>query len=262
MKLLILIFCRLVRLLANGTKVLSYVFHWIFPNKRFVLPASRPPLITSRRASKIPRVIWQTNFTDRCTLPVYLNYLFNRIISPTYAYRFHITERRREFISEHCDAGTLAMYDRLQIGAAQADFWRVIVLHQAGGVYLDIDAHALRPLEFILKDDDGEAYVKTRRGDLSNYFMASAPGNPNLERIIAQIRLNIAQPQGNNVFDITGPGVFNRLLDIGQVNTCLYKTTCAQGTFTNEYFQYLDKKEGKWTRQQESVKVVRDETPQ
>lgn len=256
MHFLILLLSRLIRVVANLTKVFSYLFHWFFPKKRFTMPRARPALIPSRKQGRIPRIIWQTNYTDRATLPVYLNYLFNRLISPTWEYRFHLTEDRRVFISQHYDADVLACYDRLQIGAAQADFWRVLVLNKMGGVYLDIDAHMLRPLEFVLSPQDDEAYVKTRRGDLSNYFIASRPGNPNMARIADGIARNIRHPPSNNVFDITGPGVFNTLLDQSKIKTCLYKFTCAQGTFTNEYFQYLDKKEGKWTKQQHVTSVV------
>lgn len=257
MNVLILICARLVKLFANITKILSYVFHWIFPRKRFTLPKESGPLLSRQKQHDgIPRVIWQTNFTDKCTLPVYLNYLFNRVISPTYSYRFHITEDRRAYIAQHYGAEVLGLYERLQIGAAQADLWRVLVLYREGGVYLDIDAHVVRPLEWILKPEDTEAYVLTRRGDVSNYFFASRAGNPNLKAIQDQILENIRRPLGNNVFDITGPGVFNRVLDLKQVKLCYYRYTCAQGTFTNEYFQYIDKKEGKWTKQQNTVSVV------
>ena len=258
MNFLVLVGARLIKLFANITKVLSYVFHWMFPRKRFTLPKEAGPLWRGQHPEGgIPRIIWQTNFTDQCTLPVYLNYLFNRLISPTYSYRFHITADRHAYIAEHYGEDVLSLYERLQIGAAQADLWRVLMLYREGGVYLDIDAHVVRPLERILRPEDTEAYVLTRRGDVSNYFFASRAGNPNLKAIMELILHNIGNPQGNNVFDITGPGTFNRVLDLSQVKLCYYKHTCAQGTFTNEYFQYIDKKEGKWTKQQDTVSVVR-----
>ena len=91
------------------------------------------------------------------TLPVYLNYLFNRLMAPRFAYRFMITEARRDFIAEHYPT-ILPHYDRLQIGAAQADLWRLLVLHKFGGVYLDIDAHQIWPLSCVLGTETEELY--------------------------------------------------------------------------------------------------------
>ena len=79
---------RVAKLLGNLLKVLCYPFHFLFPNARFSLPHRSQPMLAGNSAHRIPKVIWQTNYTDRVTLAVYLNYLFNRCLSPTYAYRF------------------------------------------------------------------------------------------------------------------------------------------------------------------------------
>ena len=254
-KTLIVATSRLIKLLANITKVLSYPFHWVMPNKRFTLPAQAAPLLKGGKPGPIPRIIWQTNFTNRVTLPVYLNYLFNRLMAPHFEYRFMITEARREFTAEHYPE-ILPHYDRLQIGAAQADLWRLLVLHKFGGVYLDIDAHQIWPLSCVLGTERDELYVTTRRGELSNYFIVSRPGNPNIARLIERVVENIRQSTLTNVFDITGPGVFNALLDRSEVHTVSYRHAVHQGSFTNEHFQYIDKIEGKWNHQQRSTAVI------
>jgi len=40
------------------------------------------------------------------------------------------------------------------------------------------------------------------------------------------------------------------------VPTVSYRHACNQGSFTNEHFQYIDKKAGKWTREQKTVAVI------
>ena len=60
-----------------------------------------------------------------------------------------------------------------------------------------------------------------------------------------------------NVYDLTGPGVFNRVLSSLDVPKRYYLYTCNQGNFTNEHFQYIDKPQGKWTKEQEKVSVLR-----
>lgn len=250
---------RIIKLLANILKVFSYVFHAVLPNKRFTLPEHAAPLLRPKGSSVIPRIIWQTNFTDKVTLPVYLNYLFNRLMAPRFEYRFMITEARAAFIEQHYDRDLFDSYSKLQIGAAQADLWRLLVLYQYGGVYLDIDAHAIWPLADIVPASIDELYVTTRRGELSNYFIASQPGNPNLLKLIEQVRQNIDENILTNVFELTGPGVFIKLLDQDSVPTVSYRHACNQGSFTNEHFQYIDKKAGKWTKEQQTVSIIRQE---
>lgn len=253
----VLAFARVVKLLANVTKLASYGFHYFFPEKRFTIPERAAPWWRSSQRSNVPRTIWQTNFTDKVTLPVYLNYLFNRLMSPGFEYRFMITEARAAFIRANYPTETFEAYSRLQVGAAQADFWRVLVLQKLGGVYLDIDAHVVWPLARIVKPGVEELYVTTRRGDMSNYFIASKPANPHLERIGEAILANILAESDKKVFQLTGPGVFNQVLSRDQVPTATYRYTCNQGHFTNEYFQYIDKPQGKWTKEQYKVDVVR-----
>ena len=143
------------------------------------------------------------------TLAVYFNYLAcNRWLSPTYEYRFMDTGERAAFIKANFPAHVFESYSKLQIGAAQADLWRVLVLYRFGGVYLDIDAHAAWPLGFAIEPDRDELFIEHRDGELSNYFMASAPGNPHLGRVIKSILDNINVAATNNVFDLTGPARF------------------------------------------------------
>lgn len=251
------LFSRIIKVVANLAKLLCYAFHFLFPNKRFTLPAASPALRRTRTPSAVPHVIWQTNYTDRVTLPVYLNYLFNRVMAPTFEYRFMITEARADFIREHYNGAIFDSYSKLQIGAAQADFWRLLVLQKYGGVYLDIDAHVVWPLGLIVRPEHEELYITTKRGEISNYFIASKPDNPNLARMIDVVMKNIAEDRHKNVYELTGPVVFNRVLDVNAVNTAYYRYACNQGNFTNDYFQYLDKPQGKWTAEQENIDIVR-----
>ncbi|QTF93045.1 glycosyltransferase [Halomonas sp. BM-2019] len=250
---------RLIKLVANLLKLACYPFHFAFPDKRFTLPSKASPWIRSRQPTAIPRILWQTNFTDRVTLPVYLNYLFNRLMAPGFEYRFMITEARADFIRQHYSKHTFGNYSRLQIGAAQADFWRVLVLQAHGGVYLDIDAHLTWPLGRLLGADRSALFIRTKRGTLNNFFIASRPHTSELGAVIRAINTNIEENTIKGVFDMTGPGVFNRVLDSHCLDTVLYRYACTQGSFTNEHFQYLDKPQGKWHREQQHVAVVREE---
>jgi len=254
-KLCILLSNRMIKLVANALKPIGYGFHALWPNKRFVLPDYSGPLLQSRRPSAIPRIIWQTNYTNRVTLPIFLNYLFNRLLAPCHEYRFMGDAARETFIAEAYSDKTLDQYRRLQIGAARADLWRLLVLQRYGGVYLDIDAHLVWPLERILRDRD-ECYVRVRDGGFSNYFIASKPHNPNLAAMIRRVSHNIDNEPNKGVFSLTGPGVLNDVLDPERASWMGYRYVSDQGNFTNEHFQYIDKPGGKWHQQQKRVEVV------
>ncbi len=248
---------RIVKILANLTKFGCHVFHLFFPNLRFTLPEYRPAIYGKGSQSTIPNILWQTNYTNRVTLAVYINYLFNRLLSPTFEYRFMGTQDIVDFIKSNYSKEINALYSKIQIGAAQADFWRVLVLQKYGGVYLDIDAHFVWPLHWLIKPEYKELYIVIKRGEISNYFVASEMNNIHLKQIIDIIMNNIRESTIKNVYDLTGPGVFNQVLDKTQVPTSHYRYTCNQGNFTNEFFQYIDKPRGKWTRAQEETDIIK-----
>lgn len=238
-------------------KIMCYIFHVFFPKKRFTIPAQAKPIFKKKSQPAIPRILWQTNFTNRVTLAVYLNYLFNRLLAYDFDYRFMITEDRAEFIKENYSQEIFDSYSRIQIGAAQADFWRLLVLYKYGGVYMDIDAHLVWPLSSVIKKEQEELYIVARKGDITNYFIASKDDNIHLKRMIDVVLKNIKENTIKNVYVLTGPGVFNQVLDNTEVDTVSYRYICNQGNFTNDYFQYIDKAEGKWTRAQEVIDIIK-----
>jgi len=67
----------------------------------------------------------------------------------------------------------------------------------------------------------------------------------------------ISAGTNNDVYSLTGPGVFNRVLKKGEIPTSYYTYTVNQGNFTNEFFQYIDKPQGKWTKEQQKVSVLK-----
>ncbi|RZN76346.1 glycosyltransferase family 32 protein [Avibacterium paragallinarum] len=242
----ILVTNSVLRLIGNVVKTLSYPFHFLFPRKRFTLPEFSP----ARKENlnyQISPTIWQTNnYTNKVTLPIYCTYLINRFFSPSFNYRYMGTEEREKYIKQNAPQRFYEAYIRLNDGAAQADFWRLFVLYNEGGVYIDIDGHLVWKLEEIIKPNDSEVLIK-RRDSYTNFFIASKKGNSFLLDTLILIVENIEQGRTENgVFCLTGPVTLNNALKDKVVNCRKDKLTCVQGTFSNEYFQYMDKKKGKW----------------
>ena len=258
MSLKIVIANRSIKLIGALVKTISYPFHFIFRNKRFTIPKQSNPLIINKTKSTIPRIIWQTNFTNKVTLPVYTNYLFNRLISPDYEYRYVSTEERLIFLKEHASNEIYEAYTKLTDGASQADLWRMFVLNYYGGVYMDIDAHAVWSLSKIIHPEDTEVFLLNIE-HYTNYFIATAKNNPIIQKTIQIIVDNIKHKKiGSGVYDLTGPKTLNLAIGKTKVNYRFYRFTCIQGSFTNEYFQYIDKPKGKWTHAKKNELIKAD----
>jgi len=76
---------------------------------------------------------------------------------------------------------------------------------------MDIDAHLVWPLSLVISDDIDDLFLRMKNGYLTNYFIASSPGNYNIRKIAEKIIENIANESFDNVYDITGPGVFDQV---------------------------------------------------
>lgn len=241
-----LIINRMSKFIGVFIKTFGYIFHFFFKNKRFTIPLYSKPFFSGKQLN-IPKIIWQTNYSNRVTLPLYINYLFNRLMSLDWEYRYTSTEGRLEFIRKNADVKLTHAFEQLTDGAAQADFWRIFTLNVYGGVYMDIDAHLVWPLSKIIEPNDKEVFLMTKH-NYSNYFIACTNNNPYLQKALELIVDNIEQKNvSGGVYDLTGPTVLNRAIENHTVKSRHNRITCIQGSFTNEHFQYMDKPRGKWT---------------
>lgn len=249
---------RLIKIFSNLLKITCYAFHFFFPSKRFTIPEYSKALVKSKYPTKIPQVVFQTNYTNQVTLPIYLNYLFNRLMSINYDYKFFSHEKRFAFIRDNFPGDICAAYKKLMVGAAQADIWRLAVLYHCGGIYLDIDAQLVRPLATIIKKDDSEVYLYIRDKTISNYFLASQKANHRLKKAMDMAVKNIAEDKFG-IWDMTGPGVLVKIIGDEKIRKENYKITCHQGNLTNQYFQYMDKPKAKWTHVPQDKIIKKEE---
>ena len=249
---------RLMQFFGNLLKLLFYAHFRLMPHARLTLPAFSPPLWKTSKPQRVSRILWQTNYTDRVTLPVYVNYRWNRLMAPTHEHRFCNDDVCAEFISKHFPGAVHEAYSRLQIGAARADFWRVLVLLKEGGVYMDIDAALCWPPEALFAGGCSELLIQNTDGTLTNYFMASAAGNPLMQEIADRILLNIQENKLQSVYDMTGPTVVDAVANHRDgVTVESSKLICRQGQFTSKRFQYPDKLKGYWVKEQQEKSILK-----
>ena len=235
---------------GNFAKLLGYLFHAVFPDKRWAVPSRSPATKKpDMDATPIPRIVWQTNFTDRYTLPLWLNHLHNRRFSRSFEHRYLSDAEMDEYMRAKASPRVRDAFFRLQDGAARADLWRVQALYSEGGAYLDVDATLVRPLERILQGREA-LYLKNHE-EYTNFFMATVPGNPVYEEFLDEIAGNIERfvPEKGKVktvYYVTGPGALEKVLARHRIDYVPRNRAAVQGAYSNERFQYADRPGSKW----------------
>lgn len=248
---------RSMKIYGNLSKALFHIFLVFAPTYRKTMPKFSPAAKEGYAKKRIPRIIWQTNYTQRVSLQVYMCYLFNRFRSPSFEYRFCSDDDCDAFVATNFPGRVYDAYQRLQIGAARADFWRILVLLKNGGFYLDIDANFTANPESLLKNDPGYIFIAMKNGEITNYFLASEPDNAILKNVCDKIVENIEKDVIKNVYDLTGPTVLDQEARIAGAQITFYKEACVQGQFINKFGQYVDKPNGAWTTAQKEIPIVK-----
>lgn len=170
----------------------------------------------------IPRIIHQTWKTAEIPAPWQRFQQSWRTLHPTYEYHYRTDADNRAFVDRHYP-DYLTLYDGYPLPIQRADFVRYLLLRHYGGVYVDMDFEALRPLDTLLEGASiafglepdrhvGDA-VAVERGlsrIVCNAFMASEPGHPFWDHLLP---LLVTAKDRTNVLDSTGPFVLTRACD-------------------------------------------------
>ncbi len=251
------LFSRLVKVFGALVKTICMVHLWLFPRARFTIPAHVPALVPSSRPSRVPRAVYQTNYSRRISLAVYLTWLFNRVIAWDHEFHYVDDEAARDWVTENFPKEIAEAFNRLQIGAAKADYWRVLILMQNGGVYLDADANFVWPPSWSIGSEADELFLRMRNGEITNYFLACAPGNRFMAAIEVEIRANISAGTERNIYLMTGPTAMLPALAAGGYGLTSYRTVCHQGQFMTERLQYPERGQQKWWREQDETSILK-----
>jgi hypothetical protein len=166
------------------------------------------------RIPNIPKVIYQTWKKKGADLHPVLQSLQQKImeLNPEYEYRLFDDEDIRRFVQQEYDDRVYQAFCMLRVGAARADFWRYLVLYRWGGVYLDMDSTLLRPLRDLIRADTDRCII-SREGNPNvflQWMLVFESGHPILKTCIDLCVRNIEGAFGDDVFSLTGPGVFTK----------------------------------------------------
>ena len=145
-----------------------------------------------------------------------------KLLHPTYEYQYWTDERNRDFIL-HQFPEYLSLYDAYPLAIERAELARYLILYYFGGIYVDMDFEALRPIDnllagaellFGLEPDSHAARAGVRERGLRrivcNAFMASTPQHPFWTHFFAYLRRAKDEP---TVLDATGTFLLTRACD-------------------------------------------------
>lgn len=176
------------------------------------------------------------------------------------------TPSAREYIQTHFGADHAALFDACYHPAMEADFFRLCVLYQEGGIYIDADDVHMGGLPDLLRrnaDRDG-IFLSTGTGEpyFSNNFIAVIPRHPAiahaLARAVAKIREAHAAGIPANIWNATGPGVLTEgvMSCLGhdtknsdiffKANICVHNDLFINHVADTVEMSYKSKPEGSW----------------
>lgn len=97
----------------------------------------------------IPKTIWQIGMQEYEDLPSYIKMCAEswQDSNPSWTYRYMTNSDAYDFIKNNYGNEYARLYLKAKIPMCQADFWRYLVLHQHGGVYVDLDMLCMSPIE-------------------------------------------------------------------------------------------------------------------
>ncbi|KAF9008968.1 nucleotide-diphospho-sugar transferase [Cyathus striatus] len=245
------VFLSILALFLLGTVfVLSSVTYYLAIDPTAYLSQREVPILdnTTRwnasdhgHVQHIPRIIHQTWKTE--VLPDRWKNISQecRDMMPDYEYMLWTDEGSRQFIAEYYP-WFLDTFDGYKFNIQRADAIRYFVLHQYGGIYIDLDIGCLRPLDPLLVYP--VILPKTIPVGISNDLIFSAKGHPFMEQTIHNlITFDISWIlHYPTVMFSTGPMFLSahiRTTDIRVLPKSLYGKNAKEGEAPDSFFSHF-----------------------
>jgi mannosyltransferase OCH1-like enzyme len=214
----------------------------------------------------IPKTIFQTFKTN--DLPFLIRLRINRFRrnNPSYNYEFFDDKRIEDFLLKEFDRSTLELYQRINIGAAKADFFRYAVLLKYGGLYLDIDSGIRKNLDEFIRPDDTAIISRERNPEVFvQWALIFDKNHPFLQKTFNRVIENLAgNKYPHDVHRMTGPTVYSQsikdclALDPSIPHRVLGIDYNGYLKFKSPFSKGLYKKNEHWKKKQLLTPVIRN----
>jgi len=193
----------------------------------------------------IPKRIYQTWKTK--DLPWGIKKVIKNMmeLNPSYSHYLYDDDEMDAFVLENYPGDIYNAYNMLAIGASRADLWRYLILYKYGGIYLDIDAAIIKPLDTLIQHSDSAIITREMYEGLFNqWILIFKKGHPLLKEVINQCVDNIKNKSSNNILHLTGStvitNVINKFLISNTLKTKIWNTpdNVLDTEFNDDDFQY------------------------
>jgi mannosyltransferase OCH1-like enzyme len=160
-------------------------------------------------------------------LPPRMKHHYTKLCNHNPEFNFHLYDdtQCRDFIQAYFP-NALETFDKLIPGAYKADLWRLCVLYQFGGIYMDCKIECIGNFKlynlvdkehFVIDRNNSLIYnhslrVTNHSSHIYNAFMVCKPNNPFLLESIEQIIKNVkSNYYGESPLSPTGPEMLGRI---------------------------------------------------
>ncbi|WP_062221451.1 tetratricopeptide repeat protein [Aureimonas sp. D3] len=133
-----------------------------------------------------------------------------RSINESFRYRLWSGGEAEAFLSDHGFADALSAFRRAREPAMKADLFRLALLLDEGGIYVDADDRCLRPIAPLLSGPAGFVAYQEDLGSLGNNWIAAVPGHPLLALALDLACRAVNRGDGDILWLSTGPGLLSR----------------------------------------------------
>jgi mannosyltransferase OCH1-like enzyme len=138
---------------------------------------------------------------------------------PQFVYHRYCGESAHAFIRERFDRRTLKVFESCAVPAMQADVFRLCVLFDQGGIYVDADqGNRGRNGSFTDTTARGHLFYRNgHKGLICNGLMSFFDRHdPLVGELLERVSANVETKIDNRVWNVTGPGVISQLFaDVG-----------------------------------------------
>lgn len=166
----------------------------------------------------------------------------------------------RSFIKKNCGKEGLSIFDAANIPAMRSDIFRLAYILHHGGVYIDAATKSVACIDCFIKKNDQLYLMRKWHGGIWNGFIAAAAFHPVLKEVWNQVVSNVKVKRSNDVWAVTGPGVFNEI--VGNAEKYNSLITVANQRDVKKFFLLINDLEHKgsnhWSKVQKKQSIFRE----
>ena len=148
-----------------------------------------------------------------------------RAANPGMKHRLYDRASASAFIGRRLGERERRAFDTLAVPAMQADYFRLCALWAVGGVWIDADYQAKRPLKDLLRQAPGGLMQLWHGHVVTGVIMAREPGDAFLRACLGLATLSIEARAPQTAYMSTGPGVVNAVRVIADPSSLEEVTT-------------------------------------